>query len=346
VETVVQNSGESVGGQVYFENAPTLDLSVIIVSWNARDYLVQCLNSLSSDVCRYPMEIIVVDNASSDGSPESVEQGFPNVRLIRNEANLGFAKANNLGIAQSRGRYLALINSDVKVLPDCITRLVDYCAQHPEAGMVGPRILGGDGKLQRSCHGFPNLWNMFCRGIALDSLFPHVRLFGGYLMPYWDHDNLRPVDILSGCFWLVRREALLKVGLLDEGFFMYGEDMDWCRRFWVNDWQVVFIPGAEAIHYGGASSANAPVRFFIEKQRANLRYWKKHHSWFAQQCFFLILCLEQLLRMLGYAAAWCGQTARAQEHRLKLTRGFQCLLWLLSPETIAAVAAGKKSSQV
>ena len=152
-----------------------VSVSVIIVNWNARDYLLQCLETLSSEPCRYPMEIIVVDNESADGSPEAVQKKFPNVRLIRAGANLGFAKANNLGVAQSRGRYLAFVNSDVKVLKNCLTTLVDYLEQHPEAGMAGPRVTGGDGKLQRSCRGFPTVWNMFCRALALDAALPAGR---------------------------------------------------------------------------------------------------------------------------------------------------------------------------
>lgn len=115
-----------------------MTVSVIIISWNARDYLTQCISTLTSEVCRYPMEIIVVDNASSDGSPDCVESKYPNVRLIRNAENMGFAKANNIGVSVSTGNYLCFINSDVKVLPHCITRLVEYCEEHPEAGMVGP----------------------------------------------------------------------------------------------------------------------------------------------------------------------------------------------------------------
>lgn len=175
-------------------------VSVIIVSWNARDHLKQCLESLTPAVCRYPMEIMVVDNASSDGSPELVENSFPHVRLVRNSANLGFARGNNVGIRNSSSRYLCLVNSDVKVLPDCISRLVDYCEQHPEVGMAGPRIIGGDGKLQRSCRGFPTLWNMLCRALALDTIFHRSKLFTGYSLSYWPQDSTRPVDILSGCF--------------------------------------------------------------------------------------------------------------------------------------------------
>jgi GT2 family glycosyltransferase len=308
-------------------------VSIIIVSWNAKDYLTQCLASLSFAACRYPMEIIVVDNASSDGSADCVESHFPDVRLIRSGANLGFAKANNIGIAASTGRYLCFINSDVKVLPDCISRLLDYCEQHPEAGMVGPRILGRDGKLQRSCRGFPGVWNMFCRALALDAFFPRSRLVSGFLLSHWPQDSLRPVDMLTGCFWLVRREALVQVGPLDERFFMYGEDMDWCKRFWLKGWQLIFIPSAEAIHYGGASSSNAPVRFYIERHRADLQYWDKHHSRPAVFCFFLICCLHLMLRALGYSLVFLIKPRERATCGSKVKRSVACLNWLLSDGT-------------
>jgi GT2 family glycosyltransferase len=303
-------------------------VSVVIVSWNARNYLEQCLNSLTDEVCRYPFEIIVVDNASSDGSIECVQTRFPHVRLICNDANLGFAKANNIGIAQSAGRYVCLVNSDVKVLKDCITRLVDYCESHPKVGMVGPRIIGGDGQLQRSCRGFPSVWNMACRSLALDTFFPRVKVFCGYALCHWPQENEAEVDILSGCFWLAKREALEEVGLLDEEFFMYGEDMDWCRRFWSGGWKLVFVPSSEAIHYGGASSANAPVRFYIEKQRADLRYWRKHHSLPAVACYFVTSCVYLILRAVSYAAASCLGGNNRQTYRYKVKRSIACLGWL------------------
>lgn len=309
-------------------NSSQVIVSIVIVSWNARDYLLQCLESLTPAVCRYSMEIIVVDNASSDGSAELVENNFPKTRLIRNPANLGFAKANNLGIAASAGRYVCLINSDVKVLPDCISQLVDYCEQHPDVGMVGPRIIGGDGKLQRSCRGFPTLWNMLCRALALDSIFPKIKLFTGYSLSYWPQDDTRSVDILTGCFWLVRRETLGQVGLLDETFFMYGEDMDWSKRFWLNGSKLVFVSSAEAIHYGGASSSNFPVRFYIEKQRADLQYWKKHHSQIATMFFFLISCLHLLLRTAGYSFALFLRKGTRSVYQYKIKRSLACLKWL------------------
>lgn len=305
-------------------------VSVIIVSWNAREYLLKSVASLTADVCDHPMEVIVVDNASTDGSVEAVEDLYPRVRVIRNTTNLGFAKANNIGIAASAGQYVCLINSDVKVLPGCINRLVDYCAEHPEAGMAGPRIIGGDGKLQRSCRGFPNVWNMLCRALALDRLFPGCKLFTGYLLRHWTQDTMRSVDILTGCFWLVRRRALDRVGLLDETFFMYGEDMDWCRRFWQSGWQAVFVPEAEAIHYGGASSSNAPLRFYLEMLRADLQYWQKHHSRPAVACYFALTCLHLLLRLAGYFAAFLFRCSTRETSKYKMKRSLASLKWMFS----------------
>ncbi len=315
-------------------------VSVVIVSWNTRDFLAQCLKSLSRGVCDYPMEVLVVDNASTDGSSEYVEGNYPAVRLIRNDSNQGFAKANNKGIRLCRGKYICLINSDVEVLGNCITMLVDHCEANPETGMVGPSIIGGDGTLQRSWRGFPGLWNMFCRALAMDAAFPRVRIFGGYLMPYRDHVASGAVPVLSGCFWLVRKEALDGVGMLDEAFFMYGEDMDWCRRFWTAGWRLDFVPRAEAIHYGGASSASAPVRFFIEKQKADLLYWKKHHRWAAQQCYFAIACLHHLLRALSYSVVAMRKRQESGEAGFKVNRSVQCLKWMLSRETLRSVIRG------
>lgn len=306
-----------------------ITVSVIIVSWNARDYLTQCLSSLTTEACRYPMDIIVVDNASSDGSADCIESNYPNVHLIRNTENLGFAKANNIGISVSKGKYLCFINSDVKVLPDCITRLMEYCEEHPEAGMVGPRIIGGDGLLQRSCRGFPSVWNMFCRALALDSMFKKFKPFTGYSLRHWTQNSLRDVDILTGCFWLVRRQALEQVELLDETFFIYGEDMDWCKRFWSKGWRVVFVPSAEAIHYGGGSSSNAPIRFYIERQKADLQYWKKHHPDLAVVCYLLISSLHMLLRIIGYSFGIFLNPAEPS-WRHKVTRSWACLKWILS----------------
>jgi GT2 family glycosyltransferase len=258
------------------------------------------------------------------------------VRLVRSGSNLGFAKGNSLGIAHSKGRYLALVYSDVKVLKDCITRLVDFCEQKLTVGMVGPRVIGGDGLVQRNCRGFPTLWNMFCRALALDSVFPGGRLFTGYLLLHWAQDTVREVEVLEGCFWLAWREAVDQVGLLDEDCFMYGEDLDWRRRFWNGGWKLFLVPAAEAIHYGGASSSNAPVQFYIKRHRADLQYWRKHHSRLAAACFFLICCLHLLLRMVGYVAVAVLRPKLQESYRYKVRRSVACLKWMLTGRQTAA----------
>ncbi len=315
---------------------PSIRVSIIIVSWNAKAYLDLCLASISDKTCAAPWEIIVVDNASTDGSPELVTQKYPHVRLIRNETNLGFAKANNIGATYSRGQYLGFINSDVEVLDAGITRLVDYCDSHPEAGLVGPHIYGADGKTQRSCRGFPTLWNMLCRALALDTLFPRLKIVSGYSLSYWPQNELKQVDILSGCFWLARKTAVAQVGLLDENFFIYGEDMDWCKRFRKGGWKLAYVPAAEAIHYGGASSANDPVRFFVEMQRADLQYWRKHHARPVAACYFVITCIHMLIRTIAYSVSLSSCLARRPQLRTKFDRSLACLKFLITGQRPAS----------
>ena len=245
-----------------------------------------------------------MDNASSDGSPDAVRDEFPGVRLICNDDNYGFAKANNIGIRASTGEYLFFINSDVVVKAGCFEKMISYMDGHQDIGVLGPRILGPNGAVQRSCMGFPTLWNSLCRALALDSIFPGMKLFGGELMAYWPHDDIRSVDVINGCFWMVRRKALQAAGPLDERFFIYGEDIDWCKRFHDKGWKVVFYPEAEAVHYGGASSANAPLKFFIEMQRADYQYWKKHHTALASTAFLFIRLLHHAVRLPGGIASY------------------------------------------
>jgi GT2 family glycosyltransferase len=305
-----------------------MKISVVIVSWNAKSFLLECLASVMRQSRPDDLEVIVVDNASSDGSPQAVSEGYPTVQLIANDGNYGFAKANNIGIRASRGEYLFLINSDVVVSDGCFDKSIEYMDQHPEVGMLGPKILGVDGKVQRSCMGYPSLWNTLCRALALDSLFPRSRLFGSHLLTYWNHDDTRPVDVINGCFWVLRRSAMEQVGLLDERFFFYGEDVDWCRRFNLKGRKVVFFSEAEALHYGGASSANAPVKYVIEMQRANYQYWLKHHSRAAAYTFLLITLLHHALRVAAEVAVYpLRRTTIASKY--KINRGIAAIKWIV-----------------
>jgi GT2 family glycosyltransferase len=256
-----------------------MDISIVILSWNDREHLQECLESLQHCTKSRSLEIIVVDNASTDGSPELVTERFPYVTLIRNPENLGFPKGNNIGVRASKGDYVFLLNSDIKVLDGCIDELADFMDKHSDIGMLGPRILNDDMTLQSSCRRFPTLWNNFCTATGLATLLKESRLFSGEHMRYFKGDRIMDVEVLVGCFWMVRRKALDQFGLLDEGFFIYAEDVDWCKRCWKAGWRVVFFPEAQAIHYRGTSTTKKdPVRFALTQQQSVLRYWQKHHG--------------------------------------------------------------------
>ena len=304
-----------------------MTITVIIVSWNAKAFLLKCLESVLGQHISGSMEVIVVDNASSDGSPDAVAAAFPAVRVIRNEANHGFAKGNNIGIRAGSGEYLFLINSDVVVGESCFSRMIQYIATNPDVGMLGPRITGADGRVQRSCMGYPSLWNMFTRALALDIVFPASQLCGSQLLTFWNHDGTRSVDVINGCFWLLRRSALEHVGLLDERFLIYGEDIDWCKRFHEAGWKVVFYPDASAIHYGGASSANASIRFYVEMQRAWFQYWVKHHSRRSSATFLVINILHHAIRIGGEIAAYPLLRRRRAATAENISRAWASIKW-------------------
>lgn len=306
-----------------------MDLSVIIATWNGRSFVSECLQSLTSQAHTSEPEIIVVDNGSTDGTPEMIARDYPRVHLVRNRENLGFARANNLGIALSTGKYVLLVNSDVKVLPGCLEKLSCFLDQNPTVGLVGPQMLGRDLEVRRSCMRFPTLWNSFCRAIAVDRLLSKTPFFGGMLMGDFAHDVLQDVEVLNGWFWATRQDALRQVGPLDERFFMYGEDVDWCYRFRLAGWRVVFFPDARAIHYGGSSSANAPVRFYVERQKANLQFWQKYHAGYRRLAFAATILLSEVVRIVGYAAVWMMPSQRDNATH-KIYRSAACIRWLAS----------------
>lgn len=277
-----------------------LDLSIVIVTWNSKDYLIECLESLQSAVENLSAEIIVVDNASADGTSLAVAHRFPAVRLLQPGANLGFARGCNAGMKLACGKYICLINPDVNVLPGCLPKMFEFMQSNLDIGLLGPAMLDRDGRVQRSGMRFPSIWNILLRSLAADSLFRMLRLPGTWLMSDFGFDQLRSMEVLNGWFWMARREAVQQVGPLDEMFFIYAEDMDWCKRFWSAGWRVVFYPDAQSVHYGGGSSANDPLRFSLEQSRANLQYWRKHHGRASSVMYLAAVLLGHALR----AAAW------------------------------------------
>lgn len=305
------------------------DVSIVIVSWNAKKFLKQCLRSVYDTIREITFEVWVADNNSSDGSPEMVRKKFPQTKLICTGDNLGFAKANNICIKKSRGRYLCLINSDVKLVNDSIEVMLSYIDKHPEVGMLGPKVINPDKTLQQSVRNFPTYWNAFSGALALDTIFPKSQLFGNCPTPLLANDSPRNVDVLLGCFWMVRREALNDVGLLDERFFMYREDVDWCKRFKLAGWKVVYFPKVEAIHYGGGSSSNAPIECYVEMKRSSLLFWKKFHGRFGILYISIITFLHEIIRIVRGIILYVIKPSERRKFGYRIKRSMACISWLL-----------------
>lgn len=233
-----------------------MDLSIVIVNWNGLSVLRDCLVSISDDSPDRDLEVIVVDNDSHDDSVAMVRREFPWVRVVVNSRNLGFAAGNNRGFATARGRYVLLLNSDTLVLPGALAKSVKYLDEHPQAGVLGCRIEFPDRSFQTSCYRFNNLMELFMgRLLPLGSVKNERLNFGRY----WGCQFQEPteVDVVAGCFMIVRREIILKSGGLDEDFFMYGEDEEWCSRIKRDGWQVIYYPAAIIIHLHRFSSRQA-----------------------------------------------------------------------------------------
>jgi len=260
-----------------------VDLSIVVLSWNVCDLLRQCLESvahdrlLSADHPPLTTEIIVVDNASSDGSVEMVRAEFPHVRLIVNQANRGYTGGNNDGIAAATGRYVMILNPDTRVLDDALAAMVAYADAHSDVGIVGPQLLNPDGSVQPSRRRFPTLMTGLFESTWLEPLAPRNILRRYYVLDQPD-DAIQEVDWLFGACFLVRREVIQQVGALDEGFFMYSEEMDWCRRIRQAGWKAVYLPEAQVIHYGGKSSDQVAAQRHIYFQTSKVRYFRKHHG--------------------------------------------------------------------
>jgi GT2 family glycosyltransferase len=308
-----------------------VNVSIIVVTWNASKFVEECFGSIFEEVRELSAEVIAVDNASQDGTAERIAERFPAARLIRLPRNLGFAKANNIAIAAARpGEYIALMNPDARLLPGCLHKLLEYIEANPKIGVLGPKIRNPDGSLQPSCFRAPSVWNAWCRALALDrTVLGRLPLFGGMLMADFHHDRPRDVDALNGCLLLVRREAMEQVGLIDEQFFMYGDDLDWCLRFRKGGWRVTFCPEAEAIHYGGGTSARAPVHCYVEMQKANTQYWRTHYSWPARMMYLASLWVHHATRYFIYSALSVLGKSWHSRVGLKAERSRASIEWLL-----------------
>ncbi|MEJ2733598.1 MAG: glycosyltransferase family 2 protein [Anaerolineae bacterium] len=273
------------------------DLTIVIVSWNVGELLRRCLQSILAT--ELDVEVVVVDNASIDGSPEMVRAAFPQVRLIANDENRGFTAANNQGLAVSQGRCLLLLNPDTEVVADALATMVRYLEAHPAVGALGPRLLFPDGRQQPSRRRFPTLATALVESTVIQEWWAENRILRRYYMADTPDDAIQPVDWVVGACLLVRRDVYEQVGGLDEGFFMYSEELDWCKRIKDAGWEVVYLPTATVIHHEGKSSEQVVPARHIRFQTSKVRYFRKHHGWLQAEMlrwFLLATYVYQLAR--------------------------------------------------
>ena len=283
-----------------------MKLSIVIVNYNVKYFLEQCLCSVRAAVAGIEAEVLVVDNHSTDGSIEYLRPRFPEVIFIENEDNPGFAKANNQAIRISQGEYVLLLNPDTVVGEDSLRSLCYFMDEHPEAGGLGVKMLEGHGIfLPESKRSFPSPWVSFCKIFGLSKFFPQSRTFAQYSLPYLDKDKQLKVDVLAGAFMLLRRKALDKVGLLDESFFMYGEDIDLSYRVVQGGYTNYYIP-ERLLHYKGESTKHGDIKYVKAFYGAMLIFYRKYYpqaSWLMSLLIQMAVFLKASLSAVG---GWLG----------------------------------------
>lgn len=262
-----------------------IDLSVVILNYNTKDLTRTCLATVFvSRLGAHSMEVILCDNGSTDGSAEMVKSEFPQVIIIENNKNLGFAAGNNPGIKKARGRYILLLNTDTEVPSDTFAAMISFMDNHDDAGAATCKLLLPDGSIDPACHrGFPTPWVAFTYLTKLEKLFPHTKLFGEYHQGYKDLSTIHEVDCIVGAFFMVRREVVREIGLLDEAYFMYGEDIDWCYRIRQKGWKIFYNPTVTMLHKKKQSGRanilrSRRVTTEIYFHTYNWLFYKKHYA--------------------------------------------------------------------
>lgn len=270
------------------------DLSIIIVSWNVADLLAACLDS----ILRTPVilatsepaqvEILVADSGSSDQTVSMIRERFPQVKLVAQTENLGFVRCNNIGLSMAQGRYILLLNPDTVIMGDALSQMVQYMDAHPEVGILGPHTLNTDGTTQSTRRRFPSLALAFFESTWLQPYAPKKLLYHYYVADQPD-DGVFEVDWVQGSALMARREVYDQIGGLDEGYIMFSEELDWCRRAKDVGWLVVYLGAAEIIHHGGKSTEQVVARRHVHFQESKLRYFRKFHSTLAANILRLFL---------------------------------------------------------
>jgi N-acetylglucosaminyl-diphospho-decaprenol L-rhamnosyltransferase len=299
------------------------DLGIIIASYNTRDLLRTCLRSIYASQSDFTLEVCVVDNASSDDSAKMVATEFPQVHLIANEKNVGYPRANNQGLrafgftgSSNPGsntatlepqspKFELLLNPDTELPPDALARMLDFMAEHPEAGVSGPKLVLPDGSLDLACRrSFPTVAVSLYRMTGLSRLFPYSPRFGRYNLTYLDPDQVTEIDAVEGAFMLVRAEAIAQAGLMDGQFFMYGEDLDWAYRIKQAGWKVYYNPAVTVLHVKRAASRHS-ARAQVEFYRAMDIFYRKHYAaqtpWWLHTLVVSAIALRQKVEELRLA---------------------------------------------
>jgi len=257
---------------------PDFELSITICSWNAVDDLRTCLQHLRDIRDEANFEVIIIENNSEDGSGDMAEKEFPEFRLLKQTQNLGFTGGHNLAIREAKGANILLLNSDAFMHQGSVTELMKFVKEHPEAGIIGPKLLNGDGSLQYSCRRFPNPVAALFRNTLLGKLFPNSKSVGDYLMKEFDHNSVKEVEWVSGAALLVTEPALAKLKGLDPSYYMFCEDVDICWRAWEEGFKVYYVPQSVVTHLIGRSTDKAPNRMIWRFHKSMLLFYRKHQA--------------------------------------------------------------------
>ena len=281
-------------------------LSVLIVNWNTRDLLRACLQSLDMYPASGGQEVIVVDNASSDDSAEMVKCEFPNVKLIASDKNLGYAAGNNTAIKAATGDYLLLLNPDTEIKPDSLDRAIEYFKTHPQVGAVGVKLIYPNGNPQSSCRSFPTPLAVMWEYLGFSRLFPKSKVFGAYRMTWFNYNEEIEVDQPMGTFLLIPGYAMDAVGLMDEDFPIFFNDVDWCKRAKKSGWKIMFLPNIEIIHHGGESTRQVKKAMIWESHRSLLCFYRKHYSPLWRLLLAPIVYANAFIRARGWDKGFVG----------------------------------------
>jgi hypothetical protein len=304
-----------------------IDLTLIIVNWNTRQLLLDCLESVFQDIARTPrrqIDVIVVDNASTDDSAAVLRKQYAQVTLIENESNIGFAAANNQGIRCSKSDYVYLLNSDTILGEHALQAMLDYADSHPSVGALGAQLKNPDGSLQVSASPAPTLVRELWRLFHLDTIKP----LAIYPMQAWPQDQARPVDTILGASMLIRKKALDASGLMDEAYFMYSEEVDLCLQLRRHGWEIHWLPEATVLHYGGQSTRQASKAMFLHLYAGKVRYFRKNHGRLDAVLYKAILAAAAIARLIFSPLLWVQRSPR-RSRRWQRVQNYRHLLGAL-----------------